>query len=175
MAKCVFCGEKASPVVKVEAAQFVFKACQYCAGKYEGKDRKTIIKAVLDAGFYGDPYVLSDWLREDEEKHQEIIDELKENIRSYEEWREGRECGKCPKCGGDMLRMDPDELVTHDRTILSLANLSELNTSGLEMERHVCELCGYTEWYSLFQKKRHEGYLNNKDQLEKLSQPDADQ
>ena len=166
MAKCVFCGEKAQPAQKVYGLGDVsFKACPDCYNKYADKDWKTIYEAVISAGYYGDTYSLQDRLREEEAKEKEKIEQIKDNVRSFEEWMSGRECGVCPKCGRPMLKLDPVDLLYYTGGLPTM-NISSFNASTVLMDMHVCAGCGYTEFYSTEVKKRFDAYLKNKEMLE---------
>ena len=172
MARCDFCGVKGLPVKKIYGiGSEAFKACPDCFSKYEDKDWRAIYKALISAGFYGDTYSLYDRLKEEEDKKQQEIEKLRESIASYEEFRTGRLAGKCPKCGGDVLKMDPAEFATYEGGLPTL-NLSAWNTSSVELELHVCETCGYTEMYQHTIPQRHEGYLQNREKLEELLKED---
>ena len=179
MAQCVFCGGEAAFGKTVKFDDFSFRACAGCYDIYSQSSRCLIMRAVKKAGIYKYMGDVSSWLeREEEERAQERKEKaakLKEDIESYEVWRNGRECGVCPKCGGAMLALDPVDLLHYTGSLLLTMNISGWNASSIYMDMAACEDCGYTEFYSKYLTQRHEAYLKNKEQLEELLQEEKEQ
>ena len=178
MAQCVFCGDEAAFGKTIKFEDFSFRACARCYDSYSMSTQDLIMKAVQKAGIYKYMGDVSAWLEKNEaekaEKRNEKIAKLREYIKSYEEWRTGRECGACPKCGGSLLKQDPVEFVAYVGGLLT-TNISMWNTTSLDMEMHCCEDCGYTEFYDTAAKKRRKAYLQNKEELEELLRKEEEQ
>ena len=178
MAQCVFCGDEAAFGKTIRFEDFSFKACARCYDSYSMSTKDLIMKAVQKAGIYRYMGDVSQWLKNNEEEkaeeRKEKIAKLKEDIESYEEWRTGRECGVCPKCGGAMLKMDPMDLVYYVGGLPTM-NLTTWNAWTIEMDMAACEDCGYTEFFRKDLKKRHEAYLSNKEQLDELLNEEKEQ
>ena len=152
MAKCVFCGEKADYGKTINIDTHELRCCDSCYEIYSGADKEDAARAVIDAGFYGYPWLLEEFLEKQAEKRIADYEKKVQRAEEYKQWREGREAGICPKCGGAMLKMHPVDFVTYGLWLPTI-NMSSLNTETLRFIPVTCEDCGYTEFYSPYRKK----------------------
>ena len=167
MAKCVFCGEKASIGKTVVVGSFEFKACAACSEKYQNSSDAEIVLAVKDVGIYKDVQGLDTWIEEKAEA-------LKARTAEIRNWYSEHRSGTCPKCGADMLRMYNVDVVAYIGGLPTL-NLSSINTNTMPLEMHVCGGCGYTEFYSEILKGRALELKSAEEQLAAIEQHAARQ
>ena len=151
MAKCVFCGEKAARGKTIVIGDMSLSCCEICHEHFSGMDREDIARAVLNAGIYGYPWLLEDYLERQAAKRREEYEKQLQGVEEYKKWREGREAGICPKCGGAMIKNDPVDFLSTGGTALTL-QWSTFNTDICRYVPVSCEDCGYTEFYS-FRKR----------------------
>ena len=160
MAICVFCGEKAAFGKTLEKTHFNFKVCAEHYEQYKNAGELDIVIDVLRAGILESTEDLEEWILDTEARRREELD-------SYNEWKQGREAGICPKCGGEMLRLEPVEMVTNSPSIPTM-NLTKFNTALATYEPHRCEDCGYTEFYSEPKKKLLRFAVEDLEKIERL-------
>ena len=160
MAVCVFCGEKAAFGKNLEKTHFNFRVCAEHYEQYKDADELDTVIDVLRAVILQSTEDLEEWILDKETKRREELD-------SYNEWKQSRKAGVCPKCGGEMIRMDPLELVTNSPFVPTM-NLSKWNTGLATYEPHSCEDCGYTEFYANPKKKLLRFAIEDLEKIERL-------
>ena len=161
MAKCVFCGGKAALGMTINRDVFEFKACPECYERFKDADEDVVLEQVLLAGVYSNPVGVK-------ERMNEITESYRASLEEYQKWVGDNTFGQCPKCGGAMiLKKEFRLLAAEDDFLLPTTNLSTWNTSEMHMEAHICEVCGYTEFYSADSVRRNRRYKQRAEYLDR--------
>ena len=143
MAKCVFCGNKASIGKSINRASFDFKDCAECYERLKDASDELVESEAYKAGIYPDRDALAEKLIERKDKY--LAD-----LEAYHNWVKENACGTCPRCGGTMVRHSGLKILTDTGDfLLPTIDVNKWNTGDISVEPHICEDCGYMDFYSL--------------------------
>ena len=168
MAKCVFCGEKAAVGKTVHVASFDFKACPDCFERLKNASDERIYGEAYRAGLYSDMDRLTQRLLEKRDAY------LK-NLADYNEFITENACGQCPRCGGAMVRRSRIKLLMSDEGLFPSLDVTQWNTSDFEVEPHICESCGYIDFYDPVVIERQNKFAQRAADLDWLLKEDEQQ
>jgi len=168
MARCVFCGGKAAFGMTINRSMFNFKACPECYERFKDADEDVVLEQVLLSGIYSN-------LNGVKERINEITDTYRKSLEEYQKWVGDNTFGACPKCGGAMILKKALRLITaSDDFLLPTTNISTWNTNEMEVEAHICEECGYIEFYSSGSVARNKRYKQRAEYLKRQMEGSED-